>query len=380
MELFEPTRLRSLLADEGGLRLSCFMPCRGAGVEADDTARCFDRLMYEAELALRARGLGPREATRLIAPIVAETETTRFWDRRRQGIAAFSSCDGHAVLACDQRFRPRVAVGRRYSIVPLLPLLNRDPHGYVLALGRRRVRLIELSRERAADDRYSDAVPLLGGRAADREIDEAAGWGGEAAGPLGDAAADAAAHALARGADELFAPFCRRIDAALANEIEHADSPVVAAGEPAVTSTFRRVAKHLAVLGTIEGEPDGRTPDELGGMAWPMMAERVSEHDEALVELFHERRAEQQASDSLAEIFAAAREGRVDMLLLSREAARTSVLDGPRAVTPGEAGEVADESFFNVSAVSTLRAGGATRLLDASQMPTRGSIAAIFRY
>lgn len=377
MEEFDPKHLRRLLGEGGAVRLSCYMPMTIAGRDTRKNPIRFKNSMREAERALRAHGVPNGDISKIVGPLVADTEQRRFWDHQREGLAAFASLDEHMLLSCNECFRPNVSVGEHYCVVPLLPLVNRNRHGYVLVLSLNRVRLVDITRDHAEEVELDESVPqaltdVVGKEREDRDQRFQRTGGG---GPAHPGRADSEDETLPE-----LEQFCRRVDEALANEVDHADSPIVAAGDVKVTSVFRQVAKHLAILDTIPGNHDRTPVDELHGFAWPMLADRINEYDAALVELFHERYSEQRASDSAEEITRAAKEGRIDTLLLNREAAIDGGLDGPREVSPGENGEVAGESLFNVTATATLRHGGAARLLVRAQMPTAAPMAAIYRY
>ena len=77
-----------------------------------------------------------------------------------------------------------------------------------------------------------------------------------------------------------------------------------------------------------------------------------------------------------ARLIAAARDGRIDTLMLERNAA----LDEPSLRAAREPHTFQPEGPFNSEAVLTLRGGGDVCVVSAAAMPTRSPQAAIFRF
>jgi hypothetical protein len=382
MEHFNRRHLQTLLTEGESERLSCYIPMVRVGRETLQNPIRYKNAIRYAEQALYAHGMDKRGAGAIIGRIVdeveAETGDQRFWDRQSDGLAIFASAEDCLLLSCAYEFAPSVTVASRFCIMPLVPLLNRDREFLVLAISRNSVRVVHASRERAEEIELSGAVPRSVTDVVGEDFEEQNlqfHWTSSDRG--------AVFHGQGAGEDDVLPElelYCRRVGGALVKELG-TDTSIVLAGDTALAAIFRHVVKRPPLLDTgIEGNHDRTPPDQLRALGWPIIAERLVREDAEVVRLFHERRGENRASDDLEEIRAAAQQGRVEQLIVSREVALAAPRPIPDPAANDSPGNVGAEPPINADVVATLRHGGSARLLDAPDMPTEAEVAAIFRF
>jgi len=116
----------------------------------------------------------------------------------------------------------------------------------------------------------------------------------------------------------------------------------------------------------IPGNPEHLSPGELRDFAWRLVKPRFEEQQRAAADRFRRLAGTGKASADLAEVVPAALGGRVDVLFLAG--------DEPTPPNP------TNEELLEAAAAFTLRNGGTTYEVAASQVPGGGPVAAVFRY
>ncbi len=290
---------------------------------------------------------------------------------RRAGLALFAWQDQCVLLESDELSAPLVTIAPRFYLVPLL---SRDwpvQPLHVLALSRHSVRLVEQAT--AQEIPLSANVP--------RSVTAVVGTERRAATLQRHATGTGTVfHGHGEGDDDVLPEielFCRRVATTLTANLERADAVLILAGDVQIAAVFRRVATDLNVLEeSLHGNHDRTPAAELAGLAEPIASLRQQVALGELKARYGARTADRRASDDAADIAAAAREGRIDTLLLDEDAP----LDEPRRRAAGSPHTAQPEGPFNNEAVLTLRSGGDVRLVATTDMPTPAPHAAIYRF
>jgi hypothetical protein len=127
--------------------------------------------------------------------------------------------------------------------------------------------------------------------------------------------------------------------------------------------------------------PDQLSEAELHAAAWPIISDILDRQASSAVESFQELYGTGRASNDPQVIEAAAREGRVETLLV---AAQPWCWEQVTADTPvvqlGVHGDFSHCELLDRAAADSLSRGGHIHALPASEVPGGGDIAAVFRY
>ena len=300
--------LDALLDERSGPCVSIFLPTSRVtrNTEADRIrlknfrAQAFERLMAEHELRRP-------DAEALLEPLDELLDDGGFWPYLSDGLAVFLSPASHAVFRVRQSFEPHLALGERFVIKPLLPLLTGDGTYYVLALSANAVSIYSGSREGAAKMSVRDlpanmfeALEALG-RDGTRHPNKL--WEGD------------------DGDKILYRKYFRTVDRALRRLYGTQSAPLVLAGVEYLLPIFREVCSYRYVLSEgIHGNPEELTPEQIHGAAWPLVEPILDAPRREALEQLRALRGSTRVTADLKTILAAAYDGRVQTLLLEVDA------------------------------------------------------------
>ena len=131
----------------------------------------------------------------------------------------------------------------------------------------------------------------------------------------------------------------------------------------------------------IEGNPEALSAEDLHKSAWQIVGPHFKQEQEAAAARYSELRTHGRASKDVAEIVPAAYHGRVETLFVELGAEVWGVFDpNTSTVSLRERAETPDLDLSDRSAALTSLNGGTVYVVDRSEMPEEGPLAAIFRY
>jgi hypothetical protein len=365
--------VRDLARRQGGSLLSCYVPFARSGKDVRQNAihlKNFQRAVAAARTAGNLDALTTAAATRELDAAARSVEDPRA-PRPASGIALFATTDECVTLESPTEFVPLVTIGPRFYVLPLVQFTAAAPAVFVLTLSRHVVRLVDGATARELP--LSPEIP--------RSLTDVVGAERRVASLQQHSVGTGSVfHGHGEGEDDVLPEietFCRRVAHGLASSIDRNSATLLLAGDVQITAVFRRVAAGWALLEPqIHGNHDRTSAADLVTLAEPYVTEWQNTARSELRALYGARFAERRASDDPAEIAAAAREGRIDTLLLDE----TAALDEPRRRAAREPHAAQPEGPFNNEAVLTLRCGGEVRLVATHEMPTDAPQAAIYRF
>ena len=404
MDILSRDDLKRLSEERAGWHVSIFMPTHRAGPETQQDPIRLKNLLDEAGERLTASdrgrdGLRAPAARALLEPASRLIEDGLFWQRQSDGLAIFVSSEIARMDRYYYRlpfdFEEMVVVADRFHIKPLLPLLSGDGRFYVLALSQQEIRLLQGTRytvgevdlEKAPTSlaealRFDDPERRLqfhtasgpsGGKG-----ERPAMFYGQGA-PSQDKKGDILRYfqKLDTGVQELLAG-----EQGPSKQGPSKQGPLVLAGVDYLLPLYREASTypHLIEEG-IEGHPDDLSAKELHRQAWAIVQPRFLEERQVAAERFRQLADTNSASDTLAEIVPAAYYGRVQTLFVALDVQQWGAFDpATNEVRLHQAPEVGDQDLLDLAAVHTFLNGGSVYAVAAEQVPSGGSLAALFRY
>lgn len=267
------------------------------------------------------------------------------------------------------------AYGDGFILSPVLPLLS-DQNYVVLALSQKAVRVLRGSRDRIGELDVP-GVPEAFGEVYDegRQPDSVprastTGRGGQAVfhGPGG----------MDNLHKEDVVEFFRMVARGVEEHLAGRSIPLILAGLPEWVAVYRELNgyPHL-VDAAIERNPDDMSADDLRAAAWELVSERLEAETSRLLDRLNEQRAHGTGVVDPHETLTAAREGRVDTLLLTADGCYGPSHDGRVVVLPSDGdGDVC--ALADAAARATLRNGGAVRVV--AELPEDATVGAVLRY
>jgi hypothetical protein len=376
MDLLTRADFESLVESREGVdHVSLFMPTQRGGREAEADRLRFKNLLAAVESALLEEGRPRAEVARILRPAWDLHGDARAWNAMADGLACWLRDGEMRSYRVPVELPEIAAVGESFIIGPALPMLT-DQTFIVLALSQKKVRVLRGSRSRVGEldlpdvPRSFEEVFEPDGPRSDTVPRPTAGHGGGAGGtfPYGSGADD-------NVHKEEVTEFFRAVADGVHKHIAHRTLPMVLAGLPEWVAVYRDVNRYPHVLDqAIERNPDDLTDEQLQAAAWQLVEQRLRSEAMVLMDRLGEQRGRGGGAVGPEQVLAAAREGRVDTMLVTPD----GCWRGGTGVV--HLGGLAEDpcALIDAAAMATLRTGGAVRVVD--ELPEGQLAAAVLRY
>jgi hypothetical protein len=353
----DKNELKSLLETPKSLCISLYLPLDPNAVHAN-RVRAHNLLKY-AEKKLTEMTCAT-EVEGLLQP-TAEAFHKLLEKPEGRGLAAFASEGFHREFLASLDLPELAITGRRFHILPLLPLLSGDDRFYILALSQKRIRLYEANRMRAHVVSSADFVGAHQGflsEGFEKELQfHTAGAGGS--GKRG-----VIYHGGADEPKDRFAEYLRQVITGLFKNVSLGGAPLVLASIERIASLYREINSYPNLVKDFaRGNPELLNFVELHAKTWEAVEPYFAAQHIEFVERF-KRFPEHLIDYDGRAITASAQAGRVRTLLIASDRKRNT-----------EA-----EELLNAAASDTLRHSGAVYELPVAEMPEGAEIAAAYRY
>lgn len=302
------------------------------------------------------------------------------WSQQFQGVGVFADAGELRLVHLPQQPEEMVLAADRYYLKPLFEALQFTQTLFVLMLSQNNVRLARgdssgLSPVEDSDWLPSSLIDVAGRQLSEPQLQHHSGTRG------GDAAIF---HGQGSGKDDTDAEterFLREIDEALRKHCRDDKSCIVLAGVDTLTSAFKRLSEHPALLHeTISGSPDDVPLEEIFAKASERVrAYRDEQREDAL------RRVQDARPDRLLrqveEVVKAAADGRIDELFVaSDEECWGHYSAAERKVCLHETRKPGDEGLLDRAAVDSFIRGAAVHPVPGAMLPERSVAIALLRY
>ena len=276
------------------------------------------------------------------------------------------------------------AVGHRFLLRPILDRLGPSERFHILAMSAGGARLIEATRETWRDvtppglPRSLDAVAAE----TDAEVTKQAGMAGR--GNAGEATS-ATRHSYESPAElhkTQLVDYIHRAVKAVRRHLAGDPAPVVLVAEPELAGQVRGAGDWPELLPEfINRHPARMRDEELHSAALAILPPEDAKAEPVLDRIQARLgSAEPTVAIKLEEILAAARDGRVDSLLIAADETIWGHFDEDRGVAAARGTPTGEEDLLNLAAVMTLAAGGTAYSLPRARLPRSVPAAAALRY
>lgn len=364
--------------------VSIFLPTHRIGSPQDPIR--FKNGLLAAEKKLYNLNLRKSEVEDLLAPAENLLDRPLFWSRQSDGLAVFIAPGTFRVYRVPIDLPVLVAVGARFHMKPLLPMLTGDGSFHVLALSQGSVRLYEASRYSIREVDQED-IPS--------SLNDAIGYDVEqkslqfhtmapARGPARQRDAIYHGHGGNSNDSDLdLVKFLRSVDDGLTKLLSNSQIPLVVAAVDSIFSAFHRLSKHpYLVEECVKGSHEQLADHELHKKAWALVARYFRKEQDTSAIRFLTARETVLASDVLEVIVPAACNARIDTLFVSVDFQVWGKYDRQNEILEVRDSdpESDDVGLLNLAAIQCLLNGGKVYAVEQDEMPVSGPVAALFRY
>lgn len=348
------------LAAHRGPALSIFIPTARHGPETQHgptRLRNLVRLVTsDAEAAF-----GAETASQLLAPVLALADDSAAWQHQADGLAIFTSPTEHRQYRLPITLTEDAAIGERFRLRPMVAHLTGDDVFYILALAQDSLRLFEATTQ-SVDELSTEELPAsiddaLRFEDPERQLQSQSVGGG-----------DVHFHGHGAGEEldkEALTRYFRAVDRGLVDMLGPTALPVVIACVDYYLPIYRDITNLSNVLDVaVSGSPEHRSPTELHSAALPLIEPIAKRRATAITNHYQDLAGTGRTLTELPALAAAAREGRIDTLLVAID-----------DTTPLDPTTLAEIDHVIADAIDT----GATVSIAGPSL-IEGAVAAILRY
>lgn len=387
MEIITRDVLNDLSELSGHNLISLYMPTHRTGRELQQDPIRYKNLLTKAEQHLTEMGLRFPEINSLLDNARKLQLDAEFWQHQSDGLAIFASEDSLRYYRLPINFEELLIIGNRFHLKPLLPLLSRNGHFFVLAFSQKKVRLLEGSlfsiNEVDIEEVPASLQEALWFDDPEKQLQFHTGT----TSPSNAGSRPASYHGQGINEDDTKTELLRyfqKVDNGLTDILGDENAPLILAGVDYLLPIYHQANNypHLVEEG-IEGNPDELSAVDLHKQAWDILEPIFSaDLDHALIRYQELSGSESNlASADMNTIIPAAHYGRLDILFVALGIqlwgsfdAENNILKQHQEYQPG------DLDLFDLTAIKTLINGGTVFALEPGQMPSENPLAAIFRY
>jgi hypothetical protein len=386
MDVITREYLKNLSHESGHYLVSIYLPTHRVGREMQQDPIRLKNLLTEARERLESRGLRNPEIEKLLRPAESLILAPHFWQHQSDGLAIFMTPKSMKSFRLPINFKQLLVITERFHLKPLLPLLYRNGHFYVLALSQNQVRLLEGTLFSVDEVDLGDMPTSL--REAlwfddpERQLQfhtgtVTPGSGGARPGVFhGQGIGNEAKTDLLR--------YFQQIDDCLTEMLGDEQAPLVLAGVDYLLPIYRQANHYPYLVGeAILGNPDELSAENLHRCAWKIIEPIFNTNQHHALARYQELSGSgsELASDKLESIVPAAHYGRVDTLFVALDQQLWGSFDASKKILEQHQEFCSgDQDILDLAAVQTLMNGGSVYALELSNMPDKARLAAIFRY
>lgn len=337
---------RLVAPSDSSPRVTILLPTARAGRETQAAPIRLGNLIREASIELERRGTDAETSEALLAPLRELQQDLAFWQQQAEGLALHADAEGVITTRTLLDVPESVIVGDSFVVRPLLDALPTGDSFHVLALSMNKVRLFQSTSTHITELDLGEVPTSEADLYADRDHQQhlqfAAQGGQELSyhGHGADAAADRAR----------IERFLRHVARGLEDTIPAVERlPLVLVGVPEMATAFRGIVDWPVVVeGLGEGNADRLSPAQVHERIAPVLASWHATQDAQLLDEVEQLAGRGRVLRDPGDISVAARDGRVDRLLV--------------ATTPSQTHARLDD-VVETAVADTVRSGGTVRPL-----------------
>lgn len=355
MKNFNVQELQELMKLEQSPAVSIFLPTHEVSPPQDRQDQiALKNALSTAEILLQEHDLEGRVSQEMLQPARDLLEDALFWQYQNQGLAIFLAPGVQRIYRLPIAFQPQVVVNSHFQVTPLMPFFDQVKPFYVLSLSLNEVKLFE------ADHMNIRGIPALDMPLSLQELlkydvfekqlqfhsQSNAGLspvyhGHGEEGYTKKQQIHAYSQAINKGLKEMFAT---------------SKSPLVVAAVDYVFSIFKANCDYAGLMPTpILGNPEHLNPKDLHEAACAQLASLLHEQKQVALNAIQALEHTGRVLHGAPAIIEAAREGRVEKLLLGALPERSEMVT--------QVGEDA----ANTAALETFRHGGEVMTIESPQ-------------
>ena len=370
------TEITELVAKHRGPCVSIFLHTHRSGPGTQQDPTLLGELLDDASTQLTLFGFGQDQIEEILTPLFALIDNGEFWKYPADGLALYAAPSFHRHFRVQIPLEESLTVGQTFRVRPLLPLLTGDSRFFLLALSQNQVKLYEATKSTIAELSLgpipASMADALMGEKFQRQLQfrsvsktTVQYFGSGSAGEVEKQSVER---------------FLRLVDHGLVQRLGNSTHPLVLAAVEYYPPLFREMSKYPHIVeGSIEGNPNHRSPVELHTEAWPLVKPYLEAARRQALDRLREAPTTRVAT-IVTDLVASAMEGGIDTLLIAPGPQVWGTVDPSSGVVEEVDEPSSDtEDLLERVVADTLLNDGKVYSVDASELPET-SAAAILRF
>lgn len=387
MDIITRENIEKLARKSDQFLISIYMPTHRVGREIQQDPIRMKNLLRRVREQLEDVGLRKPEIDELLKPVETLSSEATFWQHQSDGLAIFLTDKFVKYFRLPIKFDELLVIANRFHLKPLLPLLSRNGHYYLLALSQNQIRLLEGSLF-SIDEIDLEEVPSSLQEALFYDDPEKQLQYHTSTGSPGNIGARSSTfHGQGISEDDSksnILRFFQKVDTGIMELLSSEQSPLVLAGVNYLIPIYREANQYPHLVETfIEGNPDELSAEKLHELAWKIVQPIFTSDLHQAMSLYRELSGSDNGltSTSLESIIPAAHYGRIDTLFVSLEKQVWGRFDASKnELVQKREYQINDQDLLDLAAIQTFMNGGIVYALEDEDMPDEVQLAAIFRY
>jgi hypothetical protein len=366
--------LKQLVAHSDSACVSLYLPTHLAGRARRQNGIRMRNLLRDARRQLDDQNLSEEHIAQLLSPLERRIDD-EFWNRCEKGLAVFIASEFLRFYISPGTFPELCIVDDHFHVSPLAPMLQENRRFFILGLTKDGADLFEATRNTLAECDLPKLAPVV----LDGTEKALQFHSHQTSSHNNHGASDTAIFHGHGGTDDrekvdIENFYKRQVAPEIAEALKDEDAPLVLACVDYLAPIYRSANQHPKLIdGHVSGSPDEFSEEVLRESAWQLVSPLIKETACSVREKFDRLAGGSRATDAPEPVVDAARNGRVETLLVSKEvAARTG-----RSTDRLPADETVTESVEE-AIECTWRNGG--QVLALESMPGNSPLAAVLRY
>jgi len=335
------------------------------------------KLLRAAEPELREFAVLPEEAEELFSGDGHFADDSV--SAEAGGRAIFASKDFFASYRVKTPFPPRVVVGPRFYVRPLVPFTQQQYPFFILALSQKHVRLLEASGKGLSELTIRDVPEHVREEISEQAHQKMIEF--HSAGRKDGSLPGVVFHGTEPNKRERLVHFLREVDAAVCDALKGKQAPLVVAAVDYVFAAFHSVSTYAHLLGEhLSGNPDLSDAEALRHSARELVAASQQAQTSEAVQRYRDHINTARTSSNLAEIIQEASRGRVQWLLIPEASEVWGTFTPPETAHAHAKREPRDEELINLAVSLTIETGGKVHVVPEHTLPVGAPAGALYKF
>jgi hypothetical protein len=369
--------VEEILEKKGNPLISITMPTHRMGEEIKQDPIRFKNLLAEVTENLTDRGMKKAEIDDILKPARELLEKPMFWSHQDNGLVVYLAKGYFNHFQLPYSVHQKAYINTHFLITPILPMVSLDGTFNVLAISRKKARLLQCTRNESTDitpeDLSTDIDDYLE-VAQEKQLQFHTGADGTRAMFFGHGGGDEDQRAVIEA-------YFREMEKGMTAELKKENNPLVLIGLEDNLAFYKSINNyHRTVENEVDTNPDDMKDHDLKDNGWKKIQTYFLKDMYNSLDQFSEQ-ANGKVSNNLTEVIESTVMGKSKTIFMTMGDDRWGHYDeDTHEVHLTDKPSNGDVDLLNWLAVKGIETGSNVYILPLEEMPMKSTVAAEFRF